>query len=156
VDLPIDLRSRAGHAKIVRMFTTHLLAGPLTSGLDRSWLRGTLARLIAFLLAEAVLLLAARTSALPDAAVGAGLLLVVLPSAAAALWAAVDVHGQGRAGPVIARWAVVAVAAGGLLAAWDAGTGLRGQAGVVAAVVLLASAIGCSAGLLTVGRRRSG
>jgi hypothetical protein len=50
---------------------------------------------------------------------------------------------------VLARWAVVAVTAGGLLALWDAGTGLRDLAGVTAAVVVLAAAIGCSAGLLT-------
>jgi len=134
------------------MTTTRLEPAPPTSVLDRSWLGGTAVRLLAFVLAEVVVLLAARSSGLPDPASGAGVLLVVLALGPVALAAAVDAHRAPRPGPVLARWALVAVAAGGLLLLWDAGTGLRGLGGVTAVVVLVSAALGCLAGVLA-GRR---
>ena len=138
------------------MTTTRVEPAPLTTGLDRRWVLGTGARLLAFVLAELAVLLAARSSALPDPAVGAGLLLVVLALGPVAVWAAVDASTARRTGPVLARWALVALAAGGLLALWDGGTGLRGLGGVTAVVVLASATLGCLAGVVAARRPRTG
>ena len=130
------------------MTTTLIEPVRLAAGLDRRWVLGTGGRLLAFVLAELAVLLGARSSGLPDPAVGAGLLLVVLTLVTAAVWAAVDAHATRRTAPVLARWAVVALAAGGLLVLWDAGTGLQQLGGVTAVAVLASAAVGCLAGVL--------
>ncbi|SDS91840.1 hypothetical protein SAMN04488543_2641 [Friedmanniella luteola] len=127
-----------------------------TAALDRSWVLGTVGRLLAFVLAEVAVLLGTRAASLPDPAVGAGLLLVVLGLGAAAVWAAADGHQTGRSAPVLARWAVVALVSGLVLALWDAGTGLSGLAGVTGVVVLGSATLGCLAGVLTARRPRLG
>lgn len=138
------------------MTATHLDPALATTGPVRPWALGTGARLVAFVLAEVAVVLAARSSSLPDPAVGAGLLLVVLALGPVAVWAAADVHRVRRPGPVLARWAVVALAAGGLLALWDGGTGLSRLGAVTALVVLASATLGCLAGVLAARRPRTG
>lgn len=145
------------------MTTTSAEAATLPASFDRPWAVGTLGRGLAFLLAELFVLLLgqgrAAGTAGADGEIGAGLLLVVLALGGAAVWGAVDGHRLDRFGPVLARWAVVAVLAGCFPPLYRAvgggpdlsvlGSDLVEVGGFTATVVLGAAALGCLTGVLT-------
>nr|WP_294696585.1 hypothetical protein [uncultured Friedmanniella sp.] len=145
------------------MTTTSAEAATLPARFDRPWTVGTLGRGLAFLLAELVVLLLAQGrvagTAAADGDIGAGLLLVALGLGGAAVWGAVDGHRRDRFGPVLARWAVVAVLAGCFPPLYHAAVGgpelsvlgsdLVEVGGFTATVVLGAATLGCLVGVLT-------
>lgn len=145
------------------MTTTRAEVTTLPAGLDRLWMLGTLGRVLAFVLADLVVLLVAQSRAgaagAAESDTGAGLLLFALALGGAAVWGAVDGHRLNRFAPVLARWAVVAFVAGcfpPLYRAVGGGPDLAvlgsdpvEVAGFTAALVFSAATLGCLVGVLT-------
>lgn len=145
-----------------RMTTTQAGVATLPADFDRPWMLGTLARGLAFVLADLVVLLVAQLraagTAAPDADIGTGLLLFAFGLGGAAVWGAVDGHRFDRLAPVLVRWALVAAVAGCFPPLYRAvsggpdlavlGSDLVEVGGFTAALILCAATLGCLIGVL--------